>query len=368
MNSPGGGPHTGGSRDAPLSPLSRLFDALAEIAVVPSFSRVGIAVRRRLDHWDDLPRMEGRVVLVTGATSGIGLAAATAFGTLGADVHLVGRDPGRGDAALREVRAAGSGAARLHLADLSEPADVARLADRLSGELDHLDALVHNAGALTPTYQVNGGGIERTVATHVLGPYALTAGLGPLLFAAVAGQGGSPAASDPATPRPPTIVTVSSGGMYAQRFDLSKLESGPAGYDGVTAYARAKRAQLVLARAWAERFAPAGLVSYAMHPGWVDTPGLEAGLPRFRAAWRPLLRTPAEGADTAVWLAACGPADGSRDAASSPSNGGFFHDRRLRPDHRFPVTRPTRPGDGDALLAWCAGRTGIATPGSGELP
>ena len=96
--------------------------------------------------------------------------------------------------------------------------------------------------------------------------------------------------------------------MYTQRFDLDRLEMGPSDYDGVVAYARAKRAQVVLADAWAHRFAAAGVASFAMHPGWVDTPGLEAGLPRFRSAVAALLRTPAQGADTVVWLAAGGPA------------------------------------------------------------
>ena len=105
--------------------------------------------------------------------------------------------------------------------------------------------------------------MELTVATQVLGPYVLTAKLAPLLWR-------KPGA---------TIVTVSSGGMYTQRFDLDRLEMGPTDYDGVVAYARAKRAQLVLAEAWARGFAPAGVSSFAMHPGWVDTPGLEAGLP-----------------------------------------------------------------------------------------
>ena len=118
----------------------------------------------------------------------------------------------------------------------------------------------------------------------------------------------------------------------------------------------------MLANAWARRFGPAGVVSYAMHPGWVDTPGLKAGLPRFEAFWRPLLRSPAEGADTVVWLAAGGPAaqrapSGCQrppPASSTTGGGGAIH--------RFPVNRPTRPGDDNALLAWCAARTGIMTP------
>ena len=85
--------------------------------MAPSFSRVGIGLRRRLEEWDDPPPMNGRVALVTGATSGIGLATATALAGLGADVHLVGRDPARGATAFDVVEASGPGRARLHLVD-----------------------------------------------------------------------------------------------------------------------------------------------------------------------------------------------------------------------------------------------------------
>ncbi len=335
--------------------LARATDAVAEATVAPSFSRIGIGLRRRLEEWDDPPPMKGRVALVTGATSGIGLATATALAGLGADVHLVGRDPGRGATALGAVEAAGPGRAHLHLVDLSDPSAVAALGRSLGNSTARLDALVHNAGALTRTYQTTADGVERTLATHVLGPYLLTAALAPLLFSSAPGP-------DDATGAPATIVTVSSGGMYSQRFDLGALEAGPDGYDGVVAYAKAKRAQLVLAEAWAARFAPAEVASYAMHPGWVDTPGLTEGLPRFRALVRPLLRTPAEGADTAVWLAAGGPTVAARASGTTPMTSGFFHDRHLRSDHRFPVTHPSGPGDPERLLAWCAARTGTETP------
>jgi NAD(P)-dependent dehydrogenase (short-subunit alcohol dehydrogenase family) len=229
---------------------------------------------------------------------------------------------------------------------MADPGAVAAFATRLSERYEHLDALIHNAGALTRPYQVTPAGVEVTVATHVLGPYVLTAKLAPLLRR-------NPGA---------IIVTVSSGGMYTQRFDLDSLEMGPTDYDGVMAYARAKRAQVVLARAWAHRLASAGVASFAMHPGWVDTPGLQSGLPRFRALWRPLLRTPAEGADTVVWLAASGPAAEASSLGVPTATSGFFHDRRSRSDHHFPLLRPTHPGDDDALLEWCAARTGIETP------
>jgi dehydrogenase/reductase SDR family protein 12 len=311
----------------------RIFDAVAEATVAPGFSRIGIQLRRRLEEWDDPPPINGRVVLVTGSTSGIGLAAATELAHLGAEVHLVGRDRGRGTAALHAVEAAGPGPAHLHLVDLSDPSAVASLGERLGDSATRLDALVHNAGALTRTYETTPDGVERTLATHVLGPFLLTAALAPLLFSSTPDP-------DDAAGAPPTIVTVSSGGMYSQRFDIGALESGPDGYDGVVAYARAKRAQLVLAEAWAARFAGAGVASYAMHPGWVDTPGLADGLPGFHSLVRPLLRTPAEGADTAVWLAAGGPIL-EAPAGTKPRTSGFFHDRALRSDHRLPVPHPS---------------------------
>jgi len=334
------------SRSAARRSLAHALDALAEATVAPSFSRVGIAFRRRLEAWDEPPTMDGRVVVVTGATSGIGLAAATALARLGATVHLVGRDAERAGQARAVVEVAGPGPVHVDLVDMADPGAVAAFATRLSERYEHLDALVHNAGALTRSYQVTPAGVEVTLATQVLGPYVLTAKLAPLLWRS----------------SPATIVTVSSGGMYTQRFDLDRLEMGPSNYDGVVAYARAKRAQVVLAEAWAHRFAAVEVASFAMHPGWADTPGLETGLPRFRALWRPLLRTPAEGADTVVWLAAGGPAAETSALGERAATSGFFHDRRSRSDHRFPLLRPTNPGDGDALLAWCAVRTGIETP------
>ncbi len=326
--------------------LAQAVDAAAEATVVPSFSRLGVALRRRLEAWDEPPTIAGRVVVVTGATSGIGLAAATGLARLGAIVHLVGRDADRAARARALVGAAGPGPVHLDLVNMADPDAVAAFGSRLSERYERVAALIHNAGALTRTYQAALGGVEVTVATQILGPYVLTATLARLLWRS------SPAA----------IVTVSSGGMYTQRFDLERLDMGPDDYDGVEAYARAKRAQVVLARAWARRFAPAGVVSFATHPGWADTPGLEAGLPRFRKLLQPLLRSPAEGADTIVWLAAGGPAAEALALGVPAATSGFFHDRRARPDHRFPVLRPTRPGDDDALLDWCAARTGIETP------
>ncbi len=326
--------------------LARAVDIVAEATVVPSFSRIGIGLRRRLEGWRTPPGMEGRAVVVTGATSGIGLAAATALAGLGATVTLVGRDPERAEKARLVVESAGPGPVHVDIVDMADPGAVQAFAARVSGRHRELAALVHNAGALTRSYTRMDSGTELTVATQVLGPYVLTAGLAPLLWR---------------SPRS-TIVTVTSGGMYTQRFDIEQLEMSPHDYDGVIAYARAKRAEVVLAQAWAARFATRAVASYATHPGWVDTPGLRAGLPRFHTLWRPLLRTPAEGADTIVWLAAGGPiVEAGRLGLAVPMTG-LFHDRRLRSDDRFLIRHAIGPGDADALMAWCEARTGMATP------
>jgi len=321
---------------------ARAVDAVLEASVVGSFSRIGYLVRRPLECWGDPPSAHGKVALVTGASSGIGRCVALSLGALGAQVWAVGRDEDRTKEVATAICSRG-GTARAVLANMSDGESVSVLADRVGAATDRLDVLVHCAGSLLRTYQQSADGVEMTVATHVLGPYRLTWCLASLLHRA----------------RAATIVTVSSGGMYAERFDLARLEVGPHGYDGVRAYARAKRAQVVLAHEWARRWGDAGIASHAMHPGWVDTPGLAKGLPSFRLG--PLLRRPHEGADTAVWLAAGGARDAWGGRSPRSALEGFWHDRRSRSEHRLFWTRaPLAPeAQGRALWDWCARRTGV---------
>ena len=127
------------------------------------------------------------------------------------------------------------------------------------------------------------------------------------------------------------VISVTSGGMYSQALDLDDLESTARPFSGPRAYARAKRAQVALVREWARRLGPADITVNAMHPGWAGTPGLKASLPGFYGAMGPLLRTPAEGIDTIVWLAG--------DPAMTGRSGKLYLDRRARPFDRLPGTR-----------------------------
>ena len=336
----------GRTRTPEAGPFARVLDGLLEATIAGSFSRAGFLARRATQSWPGPPRLDGKVVLVTGASSGIGEAAATALGSLGAEVWVLGRSSKRTARVAEAIRRAG-GDAEHAILDMADGAAVEAFAARLRAARPRLHGLVHNAGALLSDHALSPEGVELTVATHVLGPFRLTWHLAPLLWRAAHAA----------------VVTVSSGGMYSERFDLADLEMGPDRYDGVRAYARAKRAQVVLAHEWARRWARKGVASYSVHPGWVDTPGLAVGLPSFTHLG-PLLRRPEEGADTAVWLAAGGARLAGGPGRGTPANtgeDGFWHDRRRRREHYLPWTRSSRSSEeeGRELWAWCAARTGL---------
>ena len=154
-----------------------------DATVVPGYTRLGYAVRRR--GFDALPRMDGRTVLVTGATSGLGRAAADGFARLGARILVLARDSSRGTRAVGEiVRATANTDVHLVVGDLSDLASLDTAAADVAGRVDALDVLVHNAGALQAQRTLSPDGIELTFATNVVGPFALTALLTDLLRAA----------------------------------------------------------------------------------------------------------------------------------------------------------------------------------------
>jgi dehydrogenase/reductase SDR family member 12 len=295
-----------------------LIDDLLEITVIGSFTRIGSAARRRLFGWSDPPAgaLAGRSVLVTGPTSGLGRAATLEFAALGARVILVGRDEGKLRALRDElVEVNGDDRFPIVVADMGSLASVRTAAERILSTETRLDVLVDNAGAIFPERTEGPDGIEATLAVLVVGPFVLISSLLPLLRRTPGSR----------------VIAVTSGGMYTQRLHLDDLEWRREPYSGPRAYARAKRAQVALVREWARRLGDTGISFAAMHPGWTDTPGVSASLPGFYGAMGPLLRTPAEGADTIVWLAS--------EADPDASSGRLFLDRRPRPFDRVPATR-----------------------------
>jgi dehydrogenase/reductase SDR family protein 12 len=309
--------------------IASALDRALDLTVAPGYSRLGYALRRR--SWPgrgaELPQMEGRTVLVTGAAGGIGLAAAERFATLGARVLVLGRSAERAQAAARDITAAsGNPDVAAVIADLASPASVRAAVARITEQEAALHVLVNNAGVLSSKRQVTADGLELTFATNLLGTFLLTEGLRGLLVASA----------------PARIVTVSSGGMYTQRLRLDDLQTERMPYEGPAAYARSKRGQVVLTEQWGRELAGTGVTVHAMHPGWADTPGVQESLPRFHRLLGPVLRTPEQGADTIVWLGAA--------AEPARSTGGFWHDRRRRPVTLLPTTRG-RPDDGPRLAA-----------------
>ncbi len=298
--------------------LRSLIDVALELPVVPSFTRVGCAVRRRLYGWPEVESypVSDRTVVITGATSGLGREAAGSFARMGARLVLVGRNSDRLDRTRDELIADGAdGGVDGVVADMSSLDSVRAAADEILRLTPRIDVLVDNAGAMYPTRHLSPEGIEMSLATMVVGPFVLAGRLWPRLAEAPGGR----------------IVAVTSGGMYAQRLPLDDLQFERGEYQGARAYARAKRAQVALVREWARRLRDRGIVANAMHPGWADTPGLEASLPGFRSAIGGLLRSAAEGADTIVWLAVA--------PEAGATTGRLFLDRRIRPFDRVPMTR-----------------------------
>jgi NAD(P)-dependent dehydrogenase (short-subunit alcohol dehydrogenase family) len=245
--------------------IGSLLDTILDRTVIAGNTRVGYRMRRGMWSTGEMQSMDGKVVLLTGATSGLGLAAAEGFARLGATIWLPVRSEQRGERACAQIVARSPDSdVRVGLCDLSDLESVRRFAKRLGGETGRLDVLVNNAGTLTSERTLSVDGIELTFATNVLGPFLLTNLLLPLLEKSA----------------PARIINVSSGGMYTQRIHLADLQMVHEKFDGPTAYARTKRAQVILTELWAERLRDTSVVVHAMHPGWADTPALESTLLR----------------------------------------------------------------------------------------
>jgi NAD(P)-dependent dehydrogenase (short-subunit alcohol dehydrogenase family) len=250
-------------------------------------------------------------VVITGATSGIGQAAARRLAAEGARVVLGARSPDKGAATLEAIESETPGAkVSFSLVDTASKASVRAFTERLSKELDRIDVLINNAGtyALEPT--LGPDGYELVFATNVLGYYGVATGLAEKLKASA----------------PARLINVASG--FARNLDLDDLDFSRRGYDGAKAYSASKQADRLLTWALARRFEGTGVTVNAMTPGmvWSGLYRETRGASRFileHIVTRFFGKTPEEGADTMVWLATSDEVEGI--------SGRFFQHRKEKP-------------------------------------
>lgn len=292
------------------------------------FTKLGYKLARK--HFNPVSAyLRDKHIVVTGASSGLGYATAQMLAQRGARLTLVMRNKAKAEETVAALEAeTGNNHIRFELADLALMKDVDALVRRLKKRGETIDVLVNNAGALFNPRAETSEGLEQSFALLLLSPYRLTLGLKPLLEKAES----------------PRVVNVVSGGMYSQKLDVDSLiiNEGEK-YSGSVAYARQKRALMVLTQEWAQAWADDGIVVNAMHPGWADTPGVQEALPEFRSVTRRVLRNSEEGADTIFWLAAA--------TEAADVSGELFLDRLV---HTPYFTRATReaPGERQRLLAF----------------
>lgn len=269
--------------------------------------------------------MNGKTVVITGATSGIGNVAAETLAKMGARIVVVARGKSHGNAKLARLSSIAPGIAHsLYLADLLHLSEVKRVAAEIAHREPPIDVLINNAGALFSRRQTTGDGLERTFALNHMAYFVLTEGLRGRLLAA----GGA------------RIVNTASEAHRNATLDFDDLQSTK-GYGGRKAYGRSKLCNILFTRELARRLRGTGVTANCLHPGFVATRfgdqsgGLISsliGLAKFFAI------APEKGAETIVYLAT------SREVAEI--TGQYFYKCRL--------TTPARSAQDDrsALVLW----------------
>ena len=252
--------------------------------------------------------MGGKVVLITGGTSGIGKAAATALAAMGAEVVVTGRSRERGEAAVEEIRrTSGNEGVSLALADLTVQAEVRTLAEEFGRSHDSLDVLINNAGAVFSEREETADGLERTLALNHLAPFLLTNLLLEVLRESA----------------PSRIITVSSEARRWAELDFDDLQSEQ-NYRGFPVYGKSKLANILFTYELAERLRGSGVTANCVHPGGVNTNfgnNDRGPMTLLFRAFKPFMRSPEQGADTLVYLASSPEVEGT--------SGKYFADRKV---------------------------------------
>lgn len=234
--------------------------------------------------------MQGKVVVITGATSGIGQVAAEKLAGMGARIVQVARSHERGEAALERLRSLAPGIAHtVHYADLLRISEMKRVAAEIAAAEPRIDVLINNAGAMFGSRQVTEDGLEHTFALNHVSYFVMTHGLRERLV----GSG------------PARVVNTASDAHERATLDFDDLQSST-GFRGFKVYSRSKLCNILFTRELARRLAGTGVIANSLHPGFVSTRfGDESG-----GAFSVVVRiaklfalSPQKGAETLIYLA-----------------------------------------------------------------
>jgi NAD(P)-dependent dehydrogenase (short-subunit alcohol dehydrogenase family) len=251
--------------------------------------------------------MQGKIVVITGGTSGIGQVAAERLAGMGARVVLVARSQSRGEAALSRLRDLAPGVNHsIHYGDLSRLGELKRVAKEIAAAEPRIDVLINNAGAMFGQRQVTEDGLEATFATNHLSYFVLTHGLRERLINSA----------------PSRVVNTSSHAHYRGTIDFDNLQYEH-DYKAFPAYSRSKLCNVLFTRVLARRLAGTGVSANSLHPGFVNTrfgDGTGGSMARIIGLMKLFAISPEKGAETIVYLAS------SNEVATT--SGLYFYKRK----------------------------------------
>jgi NAD(P)-dependent dehydrogenase (short-subunit alcohol dehydrogenase family) len=241
--------------------------------------------------------VQKKVVVITGATSGIGAVAAEKLAAMGARIVAIARNPVRGETTLARLGKVAPGLDhQFHYADLSLIPEVRRVASEIAAAEPRIDVLINNAGALFGRHELTGDGLETTFATNHMSYFVLTHGLRERLLASA----------------PARVINTSSEAHRRMKLDFNDLQLTH-GYSGFRAYGRSKLCNILFTRELARQLAGTGVTANSLHPGFVNTrfgDDSKGFLSYFFRFAKNFAISPEKGAETIVFLASSKEVDG----------------------------------------------------------